>query len=71
MRRFFVKMSAAVIIAASTVAASTVAALQGGASASTHMPLLPSSSTVYTGHVTSPGRIFVPAPKPHCCGVPA
>jgi hypothetical protein len=64
MRRFFVKMSAAAIIAASTVAA-----LQGGASASTHIPLLPSSSsTVYTGHVTSPGRTFVPAPKPGQCG---
>jgi len=65
MRRFFVKMSAAAIFAASTVAA-----LQGGASASTHIPVSPSSSTVYTGHVTSPGRVTVPAPKPHCCGVP-
>jgi hypothetical protein len=65
MRRFFVKMSAAAIIAASTVAA-----LQGGASASTHMPPSP-SGTVYTGHVTSPGRVTVPAPKPHCCGIPA
>jgi hypothetical protein len=63
MRRFFVKMSAAAIIAASTVAA-----LQGGASASTHVPVSPSSSTVYTGHVTSPGRTFVPAPKPGQCG---
>jgi hypothetical protein len=51
MRRFFAKTSAAAIIAARTVAA-----LQGGASASTHVPVSPSSSTAYTGHVAARGE---------------